>query len=142
MPDDQIQPEPEPRRRNRDDRVQNEAPDEERPRRSRRDEDEDEDDDIDSRRFRKSSGVETLIPYRNPKGLIAYYLGVFSLIPCAGLFLGPAALILGILGVSYSKKHPTAGGVGHAIAGIVLGAVTTLGNWGFVTFALLAGLFA
>jgi len=27
-----------------------------------------------------------LIPYKNPKALIAYYLGIFSLFPLLGLF--------------------------------------------------------
>jgi hypothetical protein len=39
--------------------------------------------------------VPTLIPYRNPKGLISYYCGVFALIPCLGLLLGPVARVLG-----------------------------------------------
>jgi hypothetical protein len=76
--------------------------------------------------------VETFIPYKNPLGLIAYYLGVFAVIPCAGLLLGPAALVLGILGIRYRNKHPTAGGLGHAITGVVLGSLTTLANWGAV----------
>ena len=29
-----------------------------------------------------------LIPYKNPHALIAYYLGLFSLFPCLGLFAG------------------------------------------------------
>jgi hypothetical protein len=86
--------------------------------------------------YAEPDAVETFIPYKNPKGLIAYYLGVFSLIPCAGLVLGPAALILGIMGVRYSQRFPEARGAGHAITGIVLGALTTLGNWGVAIFFL------
>ncbi|HZV06439.1 MAG TPA: zinc-ribbon domain-containing protein [Gemmataceae bacterium] len=82
------------------------------------------------RRDPTEEAVSTIIPYKNGRALIAYYLGVFSLIPCAGLLLGPAALVLGILGLRYVKAHPTAKGTGHAIAGIVLGGLTTLGNWG------------
>ncbi len=107
-----------------------------RPRR-RQEEDDDEDD------YESSVGdevVSTIIPYKNAKALIAYYLGVFSLIPCVGLLLGPPALILGILGLGYVKQHPTAKGTGHAIAGIVLGAITTLGNWGGVLFVLIGAL--
>jgi hypothetical protein len=89
------------------------------------------DDDLDVRR-RQPEAIETLIPYKNPLGLFAYYTGVFSFIPCAGLALGPTALILGILGVRYRNKYPTAGGLGHAISGIVMGSITSLGNWGFV----------
>jgi hypothetical protein len=104
------------RSRARDDEDEDEAP---RPRRRRsRDDDDDDDDDL----------VTTLIPTKNPKALIAYYLGVFSLIPILGLFLGPAALIFGILGKRYESAHPRAKGGGHAIAGIVLGALTTLGH--------------
>jgi predicted Zn finger-like uncharacterized protein len=82
------------------------------------------------RRDPTEEAVSTIIPYKNGRALIAYYLGIFSLIPCAGLLLGPAALLLGILGLRYVNANPTAKGTGHAIAGIVLGGLTTLGNWG------------
>lgn len=95
------------------------------------------DDDYDDR-IRRPGGVETLIPYKNPMGLIAYYCGVFAVIPCFGALLGPAALILGILGIRYRNKHPTAGGLGHAITGVVLGSLTTLVNWGAV-IAMIVG---
>jgi hypothetical protein len=75
---------------------------------------------------RSDSPVSTIIPYKNPKALIAYYLGVFGLIPCVGIVLGPAAIVLGILGLRYVKKYPTAKGTGHAITGIVLGSFDTL----------------
>jgi hypothetical protein len=78
------------------------------------------------------SPVSTLIPYKNPKALIAYYCGVFALIPCLGAVLGPIALTLGILGIQFVNKNPTAKGTGHAITGIVLGVLTTLGNWGMI----------
>lgn len=82
--------------------------------------------------------IATLIPYKNPKALAAYYCGVFGLIPCVGLILGPVALILGILGVRYVNANPTAKGTGHAIAGIVLGALELLFNWGALIFMLVA----
>jgi hypothetical protein len=111
------------------------TPKESAPRRARPREDED---DFEGR-IRRPDGVETFIPYKNPQGLIAYYLGVFAVIPCAGLLLGPAALILGIMGYRYSQRHPTARGGGHAIAGIVLGLLTALLNWGVVIAMLVAG---
>jgi hypothetical protein len=97
------------------------------PRRRRivRDEDEDEDYVED-----ETDATGGLIPYKNPLALIGYYAGVFSLIPVFGLLLGPAALVLGILGLRYSSRHPTARGGGHAITGIVLGSLTSLVNWG------------
>src|SRR5262249_44266389 len=105
--------------------------------------DDDDDDDLRDRlRVRRKDPMEALVPYHNPKGLIAYYLGVFAFIPCAGAFLGPAALVLGILGLRYSKEHPEAAGGGHAIAGIVLGILTTLLNWGAIIFVLVAAALA
>lgn len=76
--------------------------------------------------------VSTIIPYKNPKALLAYYCGVFGLIPGVGLILGPVALILGILGIRYVNAHPTAKGTGHAVVGIVLGSLELLFNWGVV----------
>jgi predicted Zn finger-like uncharacterized protein len=93
----------------------------------------------DIRRDPATDAVSTIIPYKNGRALGAYYLGVFSLIPCAGLLLGPAALILGILGLRYVKAHPTAKGTGHAIAGIIMGGLTTLANWGFGIVVLVMG---
>lgn len=93
----------------------------------------------DIRRDPAGNAVSTLIPYKNAKALIAYYLGVFSFIPCVGHLLGPAALILGILGLRYAKAHPTAKGMGHAIAGIIMGTLTTLGYWGLTIAAVAMG---
>jgi hypothetical protein len=99
----------------------------------------DEDDYDDPGRFRQKDAVESLIPYKNPQGLMAYYAGVFALIPCVGLILGPAAFILGILGIRYANKYPTAGGKGHAIAGVVLGTLVVLGHLAAVVFFALIG---
>jgi hypothetical protein len=85
------------------------------PRPRRRDDDDDDDYGDES-----ESPVSTIIPYKNGMALGAYYCGVFGLIPCLGLILGPIAFILGILGIIYQKKHPEAKGKGHAIAGVVL----------------------
>jgi predicted Zn finger-like uncharacterized protein len=89
------------------------------------------------RRRRQPDAVETLIPYRNGRALAAYYCGVFSFIPCVGLILGPIALIFGILGLRFAKAHPTARGGGHAIAGIVMGSLTTLGYWGLTIIGII-----
>jgi phage FluMu protein Com len=93
----------------------------------------------DIRRDPADETVSTIIPYKNAKALIAYYLGVFSFIPCAGNFLGPAALILGILGLRYAKAYPTAKGTGHAIAGIIMGSLTTLAYWGLTLAIMVMG---
>jgi predicted RNA-binding Zn-ribbon protein involved in translation (DUF1610 family) len=73
------------------------------------------------------SGVETLIPYKNARALWAYYLGVFALIPCFGIPLGIAALVLGIKGLKYARLHPEAKGKAHAWVGIVLGGICSAG---------------
>jgi Domain of unknown function (DUF4190) len=123
-----------PRRRPRE-----EAEKEERPRRRRRD------DDDDGRRRRREEdeeyaddGVSSLIPYKNGRALASYYCGVFSIIPCLGLVLGPLALIFGIQGLRLVNKHPTAKGTAHAWVGIVLGTLTLLANW--ITFIAVVAL--
>ncbi len=68
-----------------------------------------------------------LIPYKNPCALIGYYLGVFALIPCLGILLAPAALILGIFGLRARSQNPLRKGMAHAIVAIVLGGLITLG---------------
>jgi hypothetical protein len=124
---------PPPRRDREGEEVQRERPPrrEEEPRRRVRPRDDEE-----YEEDRPRDAVETLIPYHNPKGLIAYYLGVFSFIPCLGLLLGPAAIILGIMGLRYSQRQPRAGGGGHAIAGLVCGIITTIGNFGVLILFL------
>ena len=72
--------------------------------------------------------MSQVVPYKNPKALIAYYLGIFSLIPCFGLLLGAAAFILGILGLKAAKEHPEAHGKVHAWVGIILGGLCAAGN--------------
>jgi hypothetical protein len=69
-----------------------------------------------------------LIPYKNPKALIAYYLGIFSLIPCVGFFLAIAAVILGVLGLKARKVHPQVHGVAHAWIGIIVGAIVLVAH--------------
>jgi WD40 repeat protein len=85
----------------------------------------------------EDDGLAGIIPYRNGKALAAYYTGVFSLIPGLGLLLGPAALVLGILGQKYANANPKAKGLGHAVAGIVLGALTSLANWATLVIVLI-----
>jgi DNA-directed RNA polymerase subunit RPC12/RpoP len=117
-----------PRRRERDEEEEDDRP----RRRRRRDEDEEPADD----------GVSTIIPYKNGRALAAYYCGVFAVIPCLGLILGPLALGFGIAGVRFANRHPTARGAVHAWVGIILGALTALANWGVLTAGLVTGAIA
>lgn len=64
-----------------------------------------------------------VIPYKNPHALIAYYLGLFSLFPCLGFFLGVAALILGVIGLRKRAENPVIKGSVHAWIGIVMGGI-------------------
>jgi hypothetical protein len=107
-----------------------EEDEEERPRRRRRPRDDEDDGD---------DGIAVLIPYKNGRALAAYYCGVFALIPCVGLILGPIAFIFGILGLRYAHEHPRARGTGHAIAGIVLGGLVFVAHVAIiVVFAIAA----
>jgi hypothetical protein len=136
MAEDKFRPDRPSRRR--DEEFEEE---DDRPRRRRRVRDEeDEDDDYPDVRKRNDGGLNTLIPYRNPTALTGYYVGVFSLIPCFALILGPAAIVLGSMGMRYRKKNPTAGGMAHAIVALVLGSITSLANWGCVISLIVVAL--
>lgn len=70
-----------------------------------------------------------VIPYKNMPALLAYYLGLFSLFPCLGLFLAIPAFVLGIMGLRKRKENPAVKGAVHAWIGIVMGGIFTL-VWG------------
>ena len=81
--------------------------------------------------FQQSTGgeaVATVVPYRNPSALFAYYLGVFSLMPCFGLLLAPFAFVLGILGLRFRKRNPHSHGLAHAWVGIIIGGLSIVGH--------------
>ncbi len=73
-----------------------------------------------------------VIPYKNVPALIAYYFGVFSLIPCFGVPLGMGALVLGIIGLVKYKKTPQGRGGVHAWIGILFGGLMLLLNVGLI----------
>ena len=83
-----------------------------------------------------------LIPYKNTRALWAYYLGIFSLIPCFGIVLGIAALIVGIGGLKYADLHPEARGKVHAWIGVVLGGLCALFNILLIVFPIIIGIFS
>lgn len=79
-----------------------------------------------------------VIPYKNMPALIAYYCGVFSLLPCFPI--GVVGVILGIKGLRLAKERPAVKGQVHAWIGIIVGGlfgtVWLLGTaylaiWGF-----------
>ena len=69
-----------------------------------------------------------VIPYKNAKALLAYYFGIFGLIPILGVPFALAAIILGILGLKFSRANPAVRGQVHAWIGIVLGAASLFGH--------------
>ena len=81
------------------------------------------------------SVVDTLIPSKNGAALTAYYLGLFSLFPCVGLFLGIAAVYYGLQGLANVRRNPEVRGGIHAWVGLVCGALFGLFN---LALALLA----
>jgi len=83
--------------------------------------------------------MSTMVPYKNPKALIAYYFAIFSLIPCLGLPFGIAAFVLGILGLKAANAHPDAHGKVHAWIGIILGGLCGLGNLAALIAMLVSG---
>jgi len=79
-----------------------------------------------------------VIPYKNPKALIAYYLGIVSGLPIIGLPFGVAAFVLGILGLKARSKNPAIKGSAHAWIGIGCGGLFAL-LWGILLIALIGG---
>ncbi len=66
-----------------------------------------------------------LITYKNPPALIGYYLGIFSCFPILGLILGPAAIVLGIIGIRRRSADPKCRGLAHAWIAISFGVIGT-----------------
>lgn len=86
--------------------------------------------------------VGGLIPYKNARALWAYYLGIFSLIPCFGIFLGIAALILGIGGLRYANLHPEARGKVHAWVGVIMGTLCAAVYAFLLVLAIITSIYA
>ena len=69
--------------------------------------------------------LRMLIPVgRSPYAIAAGYLGLFSLALC---FLGPIAILCGVLAIVDIRKNPKKTGRPRAVVGITLGAIGTLG---------------
>ncbi len=77
-----------------------------------------------------------VIPYKNPKALIAYYLGIVSGLPLIGLPFGIAAFVLGIMGLKARKANPAIKGSAHAWIGIGCGGLFTI-FWGLAIIAMI-----
>lgn len=81
-----------------------------------------------------------LIPVNNKKALASYYLGLFSIFPLLGLFMGAFAIQLGLQGSRLAKEHPEVKGKTHAGIGVGCGLIGLLLNvlvWASLIVALL-----
>lgn len=88
----------------------------------------------------QGDGTGGLIPYKNPKALTAYYLGILSCLCCFfGLPVGIAPIVLGFQGLKAQQRDPIIKGTVHAWIGIVLGIISTLGAC-FFAVAILSGI--
>ena len=70
-----------------------------------------------------NDAVAGIIPYKNGAALAGYYCGVFSIIPCLGAMLGPAAVVLGIIGLKNVAREPQRKGKVHAWIAVVAGGI-------------------
>jgi serine/threonine protein kinase len=86
----------------------------------------------------KGDATGGIIPYKNPPALIAYYCGVFSLIPIIGIVAGIPGVIFGFVGLSRSRANPPIKGAVHAWIGIILGGITTM-LWGALIGLMVLG---
>jgi hypothetical protein len=134
----------------------------ERSRPERRKEEYDDEDDVQPRRRkRQGGGLSRVIPYHNARALAAYYCGFGGLICIlgsvalsivltgdrrkatgvlsAGFGLGAvlalAAIVLGILGLTYVTRNPEAKGMAHAVTGVVLGIMEIIALLGLLIIA-------
>lgn len=80
----------------------------------------------------------SIVPYKNPFALWGYYLGIFALIPGAGLLLGPAAILLGFIGLRVAKRHPGTRGTSHSWGAMLLGILASLLNIGGIVALVIA----
>jgi hypothetical protein len=86
----------------------------------------------------KGDATGGVIPYLNPPALIAYYCGIFSLIPIIGIVAGIPGVIFGFVGLSRSRANPPIKGAVHAWIGIILGGITTM-LWGALIGVMVLG---
>ena len=80
-----------------------------------------------------------IIPYKNPPALVSYYLGLFSIVPFVGFFLGLVSVPLGIMGLKKRKAEPHVRGAAHAWVGIGCGSIGVL-VWAVLFVLMIIGI--
>ena len=72
--------------------------------------------------------MDHIIPAKNLMALFGCYISVGGLIPCVGLFAGPVALTLGLLGLRHIARNSGMVGKAHCWVAIVLWTLELVGN--------------
>ena len=85
--------------------------------------------------------VSVIVPYKNPKALIAYYLAIAGGLPLIGLPFAIVAFVLGCLGLRDRKRKPEIRGAVHAWIGIGCGGLFSL-LWMVLVILVVVGLAA
>lgn len=88
--------------------------------------------------------LDHVIPAKNPDSLLAYYFGLFAIIPFLGLGIGPFSIWKGSSALKRCKEDPALTGKTHAMVGIGCGAIGLLFNLliAFVTVGLILNAFS
>lgn len=86
--------------------------------------------------------LDAMVPARNPKALIGYYVSLFSIIPLLGIALGIAGLVLGLQGLKAAKENPAIKGKTHAWVAIIVGSLFGIGQLIFIVFLIIVALLA
>ena len=75
------------------------------------------------------SGVfGSFTPWKNPPAVYAYAVALAGMTPVLGLVLGPAAVVLGLIGRARLRRNPEVKGRSFISAGIVLGTLDFVVN--------------
>jgi hypothetical protein len=67
-------------------------------------------------------------PWTNPAAVYAYAASLIGMAPVLGVLFGPAAVLLGLVGLARRWGRPEVDGTNFAVAAIVLGALDTAFN--------------
>jgi hypothetical protein len=79
-----------------------------------------------------ATSMEHVIPTKNQPALLGYYYAIFGLLPIIGLFLAPAAISYGIIGLDRGNRLPRNIGYGHALFATVAGILGAIISYGLV----------
>ncbi len=82
-----------------------------------------------------------VIPYKNMPALLAYYLGILSLVCCLfAVPFGIVPIVLGIIGLKRRAANPVIKGSAHAWIGIVLGGLNLVFSVFLIVIFIIAAL--